>query len=330
MNTFKFIYKLLLIQIVILGCSLNNKKNLNIIEASIETVDDYSNKVKYIYNFKNEDIVLKDECYFNQNNDLFINIEEINFINNSTSNILDSNIFEYNFLYSDNIFKKDLQDLNQIISKRDFFSLNLNYKDFDLNNIKDFYVLDNDYIDNEFENNYLSELDEDNILNQSENSDLFEWDDDSLSNQSEDSDLFEWNDDNLDQSESDYSNTENIWNFNNYIWDLDFILNDYLSPNDIYSAPHDNRINLHQNKKPNNINDLFFKAKKDYKKPCPICLQEGGLKKGEDIAICKGGEEESKWHIFHKDCINSWFNQNKGTCPICRSKDKWVYKKDYK
>ena len=46
---------------------------------------------------------------------------------------------------------------------------------------------------------------------------------------------------------------------------------------------------------------------------CCICLQE--IKKGEKIIVLKCN------HIYHRDCIEAWFNK-KRKCPYCNMKIK--------
>ena len=44
-------------------------------------------------------------------------------------------------------------------------------------------------------------------------------------------------------------------------------------------------------------------------KTCSICLEE--YKKNDQVFVSKCN------HIFHKNCITSWLNNNR-TCPLCR------------
>ncbi|KAJ8543723.1 hypothetical protein K7X08_025341 [Anisodus acutangulus] len=46
---------------------------------------------------------------------------------------------------------------------------------------------------------------------------------------------------------------------------------------------------------------------------CAVCLST--FEEGEEVRKlikCK--------HIFHKDCLDTWLQQDSGTCPLCRSK----------
>ena len=43
---------------------------------------------------------------------------------------------------------------------------------------------------------------------------------------------------------------------------------------------------------------------------CSICLEEF---KNEDIL-----KKLNCTHIFHKDCLGIWINNNNKTCPLCR------------
>jgi len=60
----------------------------------------------------------------------------------------------------------------------------------------------------------------------------------------------------------------------------------------------------------NNINNSLtdFKEDKDKSSTCSICLEP--LKENAKKTSCN--------HIYHKECISEWINNNKNTCPLCR------------
>jgi len=45
---------------------------------------------------------------------------------------------------------------------------------------------------------------------------------------------------------------------------------------------------------------------------CPICLNEEIIKDKTELIVT------SCRHLFHKECLNKWFETNK-SCPICRA-----------
>ncbi len=66
----------------------------------------------------------------------------------------------------------------------------------------------------------------------------------------------------------------------------------------------------------------FLKMAQELEKKftCSICMEEIptlNTENKDSITITKCG------HIFHKACLDAWFNQGKDTCPICRMKIKY-------
>jgi len=76
-----------------------------------------------------------------------------------------------------------------------------------------------------------------------------------------------------------------------------------------------------------NIYPMKLQQKENSKeiKECTICLDDIGLKSGENVTktICN--------HYFHKQCLSGWIDgEKKETCPNCRAKIKVHEKKHNK
>ena len=53
------------------------------------------------------------------------------------------------------------------------------------------------------------------------------------------------------------------------------------------------------------------KLGEEYTKKCVICMEN--YKENDEV------ETLPCFHIFHKDCIEEWFNNNNNNCPICKN-----------
>jgi hypothetical protein len=62
----------------------------------------------------------------------------------------------------------------------------------------------------------------------------------------------------------------------------------------------------------NSLIDYNFDNENNQNSICSICL--------EKIELTKESKKTSCNHIYHKDCIYEWINNDKNTCPLCRKK----------
>ena len=104
----------------------------------------------------------------------------------------------------------------------------------------------------------------------------------------------------------------------NTINDIDYMYNNLTNCYNYENNDNNNNNNEINNEINNVINKIFkihnilsYKKNENKYNICVICLENNNIN-NNTILYCK--------HIFHKECIEKWFEHNK-TCPICKRKN---------